>query len=124
MNLYELLNALVVALNANTAAHSGTAASAGEKKTSPDDGAKAGAKTTTTTKTKTTAPKGPSREELTTLLTQVKEQFGAPEAKAIIEQLGAKKMAEIPEGKIAEGFALATAKLAGDADEGDDGDDI
>lgn len=122
MNLEQLLQGVIEALNANTAAlqaaNGGAAASTGTAATGAKAGAKAGAKTKTDTK-----PAGPSREEMVAALTEVKEKFGAAEAKAIITKVGAAKMAEIADDKIGTAFTLAKAKLDADAAGGDDDDD-
>lgn len=114
----QLIKELIAALNANTAAQGGAAAAstdAGAATTTKTTG-KAGAKTKTT-------PPGPTREEMVASLTEVKEKFGAAEAKAIITKVGAAKMADIADDKIGTAFTLAKAKLEADAAAGDDDDD-
>jgi hypothetical protein len=118
-NIAELntnIKALVAAMAAGGVASSAsTGTAAAETSTG---------KTTTTGKgkAKDTAPKV-SREEMVAALTEVKDKFGAAEAKAIIEATGAKKMAEVPDNKIASAFTAAQAKLAETDDNADDNAD-
>lgn len=118
MNIYELIAANTAALEANTAALLGGKAAATTNKP-----AAAETKAATTKTTKAAASKGPSREDMVTALTQVKEQFGAAEAKAIIKKLGAEKMADIDDDQIEKGFKLASAKLAAETATASDEDD-
>lgn len=119
-NIAELntnIKALVAALAAGgsvSAASTGTGTAA--------DAGTTGTKTTGKGKTK--PPAGPSREEMVAALTEVKEKFGAAEAKAIITKVGAGKMAEIADDKIGTAFTLAKAKLEADAATDDDDDGI
>ena len=110
------IKALIAALGA---ASTGTASAA-----AADTGTASTAKSTGTKgKSKTAEKAGPTREEMVAALTEVKEKFGAAEAKAIISKAGASKMAEIADDKIGAAFTLAKAKLdASAADEGDEGD--
>jgi hypothetical protein len=110
------LKALVAALAAGgsvSAASTGTA-DTGTAKTTGTKG-----------KGKTAEKTGPTREEMVAALTEVKEKFGAAEAKAIITKVGAAKMAEIADDKISSAFTLAKTKLeaasADDTQEEDDG---
>lgn len=125
MAIEVLIQSLIEALNANTAALTGGAAASTTSTAAADT-----AKTTTaaggkTTKPKTTtAPKGPSREEVVALLTKIKDERGAAEAKPLIEAAGVKKMAEIPDDKLKSVFEAATALLAGGDDAGDDDGDL
>ena len=128
MAIEVLIQSLIEALNANTAALTGGAAASTTSTAAADT-----AKTTTTTaaggkttKPKTTtAPKGPSREEVVALLTKIKDERGAAEARPLIEAAGVKKMAEIPDDKLKSVFDAATALLAGGADDsGDDDGDL
>jgi ABC-type oligopeptide transport system substrate-binding subunit len=111
------IKALIAALGA---ASTGTASAASTG--TADTGT---AKTTGKGKTKTAEKAGPTREEMVAALTEVKEKFGAAEAKAIITKVGAAKMAEIADDKIQSAFTLAKAKLeaasADDTQEEDDG---
>ena len=121
-----LIQNLNAALNANTAALGGAAAStdnvAADAAATATTGKTTG-KTTTTGKGKTTAPKGPTREEVVALLTKIKDEQGAAEAKPLVALAGVAKMAEIPDDKLKLVFDAATKKLAGeDDDAGDDGD--
>lgn len=126
MSFEDLIAGLTAALNANTAAlkaagvvtsaSTGTAADAGAASTGKATGGKKGAGKT---ETKT----GPSREEMVAALTEVKEKFGAAEAKAIISKVGAGKMAEIADDKIGTAFTLAKAKLEAEENAGDGDDD-
>lgn len=118
MSFDAQITALIAALNANTAALTGNAAV--DAPTATAD--KPAATTKTTKTTKTTAPKGPSREEVVALLTKIKDERGAAEAKPLIEAAGVKKMAEIPDDKLKSVFEAATALLAGGADDSSDDD--
>jgi hypothetical protein len=110
------LIAALAAAGTVSAASTGTAADAGAATTTKTSTAKG--------KTKTAEKAGPTREEMVAALTEVKEKFGAAEAKAIISKAGAAKMAEIADDKIAATFTLAKAKLeASSADETDPEDD-
>lgn len=103
MSLEEKIAALTVAIEANTAAvkaGGGTPAAAGKPA-----GKGTGAAAATTTKPKHT------REELVAALGQVKEKSDAATARELFKA-HAEKMAGIPEGKIDEVFAAATAKIA------------
>lgn len=114
-NIKALIAALGAAGSVSTAS-TGTAADAGTTSTAKSTGK--GTKTKADTK-----PAGPSREEMVAALTEVKEKFGAAEAKAIITKVGAAKMAEIADDKIGTAFTLAKSKLeatTGDDDSGDD----
>lgn len=116
MDLNKLLEALIAntaALEANTASHSGGAVVTAEvaEKAPAKSPAEKPAKTVAEKPAKPPAAKGPTREEMVTLLTEVKEKFGATVAKSIITKLGASKMAEIEDDKIEEGVKLAKAKL-------------
>ena len=126
MNLYEQMAALTAALLANTAALE--KANGGAATTSTADAATTttAGKTTGKTAGKTTSKaKGATREQLVAALTEVKEKFGAAEAKSIIAKLGAAKMADIADDKLDEGFKAAQAKLAASEEEDEgDGDDI
>ena len=121
MSFDAQITALIAALNANTAALTGNAAV-------DTPAATADKATSTTTKApktnKTTAPKGPSREEVVALLTKIKDERGAAEAKPLIEAAGVKRMAEIPDDKLKSVFEAATALLAGGDDAGDDDGDL
>lgn len=115
----KLLIAALAAAGTVTAASTGTAADAGETKTTTGKGT--GGKGAAG---KTSAPKGPTVEEMQAAVNEVKEKFGTAEAKAIIEGAGGvKKMAEIPESKYKAVFDAAKAKLeGGDDDQGGDDD--
>lgn len=120
-----LIQNLIAALNANTAALGG--ATAGEAST-------AAAETTTTTgktkpaagKTKpaATAPKGPTREEVVAVLTKVRDEHGAAEAKPLVALAGVVKMAEIPDDKLKLVYDAAVKKLAGEDGDGEDDGDL
>lgn len=110
MSLELAIKELTAAVIANTAAQGGaTVNSTSTAETKPAGKAKPGPKAE--------APKGPTREDLVALLTEVKEKLGAAEAKAIIAKLGAAKMAEIGDDMIGKGFKLATDKLAAENEE-------
>jgi hypothetical protein len=113
-NIKALIAALGAAGSVSTASTGTAAADAGASTT----------KTSKTSKTKTdTKPAGPSREEMVAALTEVKEKFGAAEAKAIITKVGAAKMAEIADDKISAAFTLAKSKLEASAETDDDDND-
>ena len=123
MAIEVLLQSLIEAINANTAALGGAAASTTAGETTATKTTTTG-KTTTGKNTKTAAPKGPTREEVVALLTKIKDERGAAEAKPLIEAAGVKKMAEIPDDKLKSVFEAATALLAGGDDAGDDDGDL
>ena len=118
----NLIRALIASLDANTAAHGGTVPA---DSTGAADAAETTAATTTTagkTTGKTTTPKGPTREEVVALLTKIKDENGASEAKPLVALAGVVKMAEIPDDKLKIVFDAATAYLAPKPVEEDDGD--
>jgi hypothetical protein len=125
-----LIKELIAALNANTAAHGGNAA--GEVTSTAADTAataattttKGAGKTTGKTTTKTTTPKGPSREEVVALLTKIKDEHGAAEAKPLVALAGVVKMAEIPDDKLKLVFDAATKYLEPAAEDGEDDGDL
>lgn len=121
-----LIQSLIAALNANTAALGGA---------TPEEATGAAAAATTTTaakakpaaaaaKAKPAAPKGPAREEVVALLTRLKDEQGAAAAKAlVVSPGGAEKMAAIPDANLKAVFDAATAALAGEDGAGDGDDD-
>jgi hypothetical protein len=109
------LIAALAAAGTVSAASTGTAADAGTATTTKTSTAKG--------KTKTAEKSGPTREEMVAALTEVKEKFGAAEAKAIITKVGAAKMAEIADDKIGSAFTLAKAKLEASSADDDNNDD-
>lgn len=126
--LEKLIQDLIAALNANTAAHMGNGGAASTDKPAastdkPAGGKAAGGKAAPKAKEE---PAGPTVEEMQAALGQVKEKFGAAEAKAIIKSFGkVEKMGEIPADKVKAVFDAATAKLApADTTATDDDDDI
>ena len=122
MAIEVLIQNLIEALNANTAALGGAAASTTAGETTAKTTTITGKTTGSTTK-KPPAPKGPTREEVVALLTKIKDERGAAEAKPLIEAAGVKKMAEIPDDKLKSVFDAATKVLeGGDEPDGDDGD--
>jgi hypothetical protein len=131
MEFYMSFDAQITELNTNIKALIAALGAAGSVSTASTGTAGTAADAGTTTKTtgakgkgKTTEKTGPSREEMVAALTEVKEKFGAAEAKAIITKVGAGKMAEIADDKIGTAFTLAKSKLeASTGDDGDDGDD-
>ena len=116
MTIEALLTAVIAALEANTAALNGKAAAA----PAAAGTAKAG---TTKPAAKPAAPKGPSRDEMVAVITEVKEKLGSAAAKEIIADTGVTKMAEIPDAKIKSAFDAATALLNAPADAADPEDD-
>lgn len=107
------LTALTAALIATTNLAPGAAADTGKPAGKPAAGKPAAEK-----------PKGASREEMQAALTEVKERFGAADAKAIVSEVGkSPKMADITDKLIDAVYKAAKAKMADDeAGEGDDGD--
>lgn len=124
MSLEQALAANTAALIAMTAALSAagvvSAASTGGAAAETPPGKPAGK---AGGKKEPAAPKGASREDMVAALTEVKEKFGAAEARAIITEVGAAKMAEIADGKVDAAFKLAKAKLEATDDESGSGDD-
>lgn len=120
MSIEQLLQGVIEALNKNTAALEAAAGKTGAASTGSGETSGSTGKTGGTTKDK---PKGPTVEEMQAVLTQVKEKFGAAEAKAIIKSAGGvDKMAEIPEKKVKAVFEAAQAKLNATDEGGDDGE--
>ncbi len=125
MSLETLLQDLITAVNANTAAlQGGSTAGAAEPEAKTEKPAK-----TTTAKTekapaKTTKPKF-SVEQASSLLLELKEAHGVEHAKAILTENGVAKMAEMPAEKAEAIYEAAKAKLeelgAAAADSDDDG---
>lgn len=129
----QLIQNLIAALNANTAAHGGTAATNSAAVAAETAGAATETKTAATGKATAgkgkgaaAAPKGPKREEVVALLTKIKDEQGTAQAKAVIEgAVGAGvKMAEIPDASLKAVFDAATAALAGEEDPEEDGGDL
>jgi hypothetical protein len=109
------IKALIAALGAASTGGASAAADTGTASTAKSTGTKG--------KTKTAEKAGPSREEMVAALTEVKEKFGAAEAKAIISKVGAAKMVEIADDKISAAFTLAKAKLEASSTDDDNNDD-
>lgn len=110
MSLEDNIVALTKAIEANTAALlAGGGAAAPAATTAPaaeTTGKGKGGKTSKTTEPTVT------REQMVAALNDVKEKKGVAAAKAIIKDVGgADKMADIPEGKIAEVHKAATDAL-------------
>jgi len=112
MDLNKLLEAIVAhtaALTAHTAALTGakSTATAGDTKA-------AGTTTTKAAGTKTTTkPKGHTKEEMTTALTELKEGFGAEEAKTIIKDVGGvDKLGQVTDDKFDAVCKAAVARKA------------
>lgn len=127
MAIEVLIQELIEAVKANTAALGGAAAST-TNVTAAADTAAADTKTTTKTtgKTKTTAaPKGPKREEVVALLTKIKDDHGTADAKAVLAGVCGDevKMAQIPDESLKAVFDAATAFLAKAEGADDSGDD-
>lgn len=126
MSIETLIGNLIASLDKNTAALMGAkSTTSGEAGTASTTGTTSG-KGGKTTGTKKDEPKGATVEEMQSALTEVKEKFGASEAKAIIESVGkVKKMADIPEGKVDAVFKAAKERLeAADETGGDEGDGL
>lgn len=71
------------------------------------------------------APKGPTREEMVTLLTKLKDEQGADAAKGVVKAAGGVvKMADIPDGKIKAVYEAAKTKLEGAEEPAAEDDDI
>jgi hypothetical protein len=131
MEFYMSFDAQLTELNTNIKALIAALGAAGSVSTASTGTAAettgtAAGKTTGTGKgkaNKTAEKTGPSREEMVAALTEVKEKFGAAEAKAIITKVGAAKMAEIADDKIGTAFTLAKSKLEATTGDDDNGDD-
>lgn len=127
MSIENALASLQAAVEALTAKIDGASVKAsGSAATETKTEAKAEKAATTKAAKAAPAKKGPlnTREAMQALLSKVKEEKGAPAAKAIITETGGvAKMAEIPEDKIDAVFDAATAVLEADDDEGDDSGD-
>lgn len=121
--LIEALNANTAALNA--AAANGSAPAATETKTTKTTGTKStGTKKTTETKA---GPKH-TKAEASEVVVTVKDTLGVDEAKKLLGNHGFKKMADITEDKFdaifEEGTAMLEAAKAGEEDTTDADDDI
>jgi hypothetical protein len=139
MAIESLIEKLIAALEANTAAHTGKAAPKG-KPAADDEGeeekkpAAKGGKTTgkgkpaaddegEEEKPKTSGKKKITREELTAVMNKVKDELGAPVAKAIIKSFDVERLAEIDDSDIEAAYKKAQAKLDKAAEEGKGEDD-
>ncbi len=126
MSLETLLQDLITAVNANTAAlQGGSTAGTAEPEAKTEKPAKTtAAKTEKATTTKTTKPKF-SVEQASSLLLELKEAHGVEHAKAILTENGVAKMAEMPVEKAEAIYEAAKAKLeelgAAAAESDDDG---
>lgn len=114
MSIETLIQNLINAVEANTAALGGAAASTGETNTAA---AAADTKPATKPAAKPAAKKGPSREEMVAVLTEVKEKLGTDAGKALVKLSGVEKMAAIPDDKIKVVYDAAVKKLAAPAEE-------
>ena len=143
MTIEALLTKLIESLDANTAAHLGKAAPAKskgdddgeEEKSTAKSGSKSTAKSTSKAKAKDeeeeedekTTSKSKSkkitREELTAIMNKVKDDLGAPEAKAIIKSFKVDRLAEIDDDDIEAAYKKAEAKLEKASKDGKDNDD-
>jgi hypothetical protein len=112
MSLETLLENLIAAVNANTAALQGgsTAGAASEKATTAKSEKATTAKSEKATTAKTTKPKF-SVEQASSLLLELKEAHGVEHAKAILTENGVAKMAEMPAEKAEAIYEAAKAKL-------------
>jgi len=108
MSLETLLQDLIIAVNANTAALQG-ASSGAEPEAKAE---KPAAKTTAakTTAAKTTKPKF-SVEQASSLLLELKDAHGVEHAKGILAEHGVGKMADMPAEKAEAIYEAAKAKL-------------
>lgn len=108
MDLNKLLEALIAntaALTAHTAALGGAAAGTKPAAAAAASTAKPGAKPA--------AKKGATKEQMTTALNELKEKFGADEAKTIIKDVGGvEKLGQMPDDKVDEVCKAAVARLA------------
>jgi hypothetical protein len=122
MSIEQLLQGVIEALNANTAALQGSAVKTTGTGTSGETGTASTGKGGDKGGDK---KKGPTVEEMQAALTAVKEKFGAAEAKSIIKSAGGvEKMNEIPEKKVKAVFEAAQAKLTAEDDTTGSDDDI
>lgn len=116
MSLEDKIEALTIAINANTAALSGGAAST----------TNAASTKASTTKGKTSASK-PKRsiEEAQAAVTKIKDEFGLENAKDVLKSCKVEKLASITDATAEKVFAAAEAKYeelscsSGDTDEED-----
>lgn len=120
MAIESLIEKLIASLDANTAAHLGKAAPAKSKPAAEEEeekpkttGKKAPAKKDEEEeeKPKTSGKKKITREELTAIMNKVKDDLGAPVAKAIIKSFDVEKLAEIEDSDIEAAYKKAQAKL-------------
>jgi hypothetical protein len=136
MAIESLIEKLIAALEANTAAHTGKSGSTGEKEEAKSTGKTTGKTTGKANaksdegeeeeKPKTTGKGGKkvTREELTAIMNKVKDDLGAPVAKAIIKSFEVERLAEIDDSDIEAAYKKAKAKLDKAAEEaGGDSDD-
>jgi DNA replication initiation complex subunit (GINS family) len=141
MSLEQHLHTLSASVEANTVAIKALIAKLGTTATTAAEPAKTEkadkadkaetSKPTTTTKS-TSKPKEDdrpksehTRQEMTAALNEVKEKFGAADAKAIIKSAGkVDKLAEIKDELIDAVYAAAKVKLDGEEAGGDEGDGL
>jgi hypothetical protein len=135
MAIESLIEKLIAALEANTAAHTGKSGATGEKEEAKSTGKTTGKATGKAKseeggeeeeKPKTTGKGGKkvTREELTAIMNKVKDDLGAPVAKAIIKSFEVERLAEIDDSDIEAAYKKAKAKLDKAAEEaGGDSDD-
>lgn len=123
MSIETLLQNLIDAVNANTAAIK--AAGTGAAATAEAPTATAEKQTRTRAKKDEAAkPAGPkhTKAEMQAALNEVREAMGTAKAKELIKNAGFDKLADVTEDKFDELYDAAKALLA--AEEGDEGEDL
>lgn len=121
MSIENLLTSLIAAVEANTAALTGKAATAKKAPAAEEGEEETPAKKAPAKKP---AAKAVTKEDVLPKLTEVKERFGSDAAKALVKKHGgAEKLADVEDGKFAAILKAANDKLAeDDADTGGDDD--
>lgn len=125
MSIETLLQNLITAVEANTAALLGAGASAPAEKAASTKAASTKSEKATPTKTEKAKP-AHTVEEAQAALLKIKDDFSIDKAKEVLAQFGIAKMAEIKPDQADAVFAAAEKKHAelsegGDGDEGSDG---
>lgn len=120
-----VLEALIIAVAANTAAVEALTAAQGGAAAPADAGSKTTGKTTGkgTNKTTKTEPKSKyTKQQVTDAIVALKDAKGQADAKEVLAASGFAKLAEITEDKFDELYEAATAALGGGDDAGEDDD--
>lgn len=120
-----VLESILAALLANTAAVEANTAALGGAATPADAGSKTTGKTTGkgTNKTTKTEPKSKyTKQQVTDAIVALKDAKGQADAKEVLAASGFAKLAEITEDKFDELYEAATASLGGGEEENSDDD--